>query len=200
MARERLMQMLQADKAGQMPARPAIPLWIWGALAAAVAFALYNAYEARTTNKTIRHSAAALQQQIELRRESARQLAEARREALILTDPESIKIAMRPANTDLPELHAAWHSEFGLLVMGEKLPIPPVSHTLQLWLIPKVPGAKAVPSLTRRPNADGKFELLIATPPDLPNGTKVLAITEEPEGGSAQPTSTPIWVGRVARK
>lgn len=200
MPRGRLMQLLRADTAGRMPAKRAIPLWIWGAVAAAVAFALYDAYEAQVTNETIRRTAATLQQQIEFQRESARQLADARREALILTDPRSIKIATPAANTGLPELHAAWHSEFGLVVMGQKLPIPRASRTLQLWLIPKAAGAKAVPSLTLRPDGDGKFELLIATPPELLSGTKALAITEEPEGGSAQPTSTPIWVGTVAQK
>jgi anti-sigma-K factor RskA len=69
-----------------------------------------------------------------------------------------------------------------------------------LWLIPKAPGAKPEPSLTVRPDADGKFELLVANPPDSSGGTKALAITEEPEGGSPQPTTTPIWVGAVAGK
>jgi hypothetical protein len=54
--------------------------------------------------------------------------------------------------------------------------------------------------LTVRPDADGKFELLVANPPDSSGGTRALAITEEPEGGSPQPTTTPIWVGAVAGK
>ena len=54
--------------------------------------------------------------------------------------------------------------------------------------------------MTLRPDADGTFDLLVANPPDSPSGTKSLAITEEPAGGSPQPTSTPIWVGAVAGK
>jgi anti-sigma-K factor RskA len=67
-----------------------------------------------------------------------------------------------------------------------------------LWLIPKAQGGKPIPSLTLRPDADGKFVLLVANPPELMAATKALAITEEPEGGSAQPTTTPRWVGGVS--
>jgi hypothetical protein len=36
----------------------------------------------------------------------------------------------------------------------------------------------------------------VAHPPD-PSSVKALAITEEPEGGSPQPTSPPRWVGAM---
>ena len=35
-------------------------------------------------------------------------------------------------------------------------------------------------------------------PPDEMAETKALAITEEPAGGSPQPTSTPMWVGGIS--
>ena len=102
---------------------------------------------------------------------------------------------MNANNKDLPVLKAAWHQELGIVVSGWKMPSPSSNRTLQLWLIPKAEGAKPVPSLTLRPSADGKFDLLVANPPDRQGGTKALAITEEPAGGSPWPTSTPIWVG-----
>jgi hypothetical protein len=170
---------------------------MWGAAAAALIFALYNAYEARVAKTTIQQTRAALERQIQLQQESVREFALARREALILTDAKSLKIAMPAANKDLPVLRATWSPEFGLLVSGQKLTVPSGNRPLQLWLIPKAPGAKPLPSLTLRPAADGKFDLFVANPPDSPNGTKALAITEEPEGGSLQPTATPIWAGTV---
>jgi anti-sigma-K factor RskA len=127
-------------------------------------------------------------------------MALARREALILTDAKSFKIAMPAGNKDLPVLQATWNPEFGLVVSGQMLVTPPDNRTLQLWLIPKSAGAKPVPSLTLRPAPDGKFDLLVANPPDSPGATKALAITEEPDGGSPQPTTTLIWVGAVAAK
>jgi hypothetical protein len=182
------------------PTRPTVPFWIWAAVATALLFAFYNAHEARVTKTIIQHTRAALEKQIELQRESAREMALARREALILTDAKSLKIAMPAGNKDLPVLQATWNPEFGLVVSGQMLVTPPDNRTLQLWLIPKSAGAKPVPSLTLRPAPDGKFDLLVANPPDSPGATKALAITEEPDGGSPQPTTTLIWVGAVAAK
>ena len=208
MLRGRLMQMVRAEAAADKapstssPAgrEPAIPLWMWGAVAAVVLFAFYNLYEARSLQNKIHEIQDSLAAQIKLQEESAQQLALARREAVILTDPTSMKIAMPAGNKDLPVLQARWHPALGIVVSGQKLPVPSGRRTLQLWLIPKAAGAKPVPSLTLRPDADGKFDLLVADPPDSPTATKALAITEEPDGGSPQPTTTPIWVGAVAGK
>jgi anti-sigma-K factor RskA len=76
--------------------------------------------------------------------------------------------------------------------------VPSGNRVLQLWLIPKAPGGKPIPSLTLRPDAQGKFVLLVADPPEQMAQTKALAITEEPEGGSPQPTTEPRWVGGVS--
>jgi hypothetical protein len=119
---------------------------------------------------------------------------------MILVDPESMKIPMPAGKQGWPVLQAAWHVKLGIVVTGERLPVPAGNRTLQLWLIPKGTGGKPIPSLAVRPDAEGKFDLLVATPPDSASATKALAITEEPEGGSPQPTTTPIWVGAVAGK
>ena len=208
MLRGRLMQTVRAEaaadktQASSLAARrtTAIPLWMWGAVAAALLLAFYNFYEARSLQITIHGITDKLTAQIQLQRESAQQLALARREALILTDPTSVKIAMSAGDKTLPALVATWHPSLGMVVSGQRLPVPAGKRTLQLWLIPKGPGAKPVPSLTLRPDADGKFDLLVAEPPDSQSGTKALAITEEPDGGSPQPTTTPIWVGAIAGK
>ena len=180
--------------------KSAISFWMWGGVAAALLFALYNAYEVRITTNKVQEMRAALAQQIQIQRESAHDLALARREALILTDAKSVKIAMSASNKDMPKLQATWHAELGLVVSGQMLPMPSGNRTMQLWLIPKTPVARPVPSLTLRPDSNGKFDLVIANPPLSMDGTKALVITEEPEGGSRQPTTTPIWVGAVAGK
>jgi anti-sigma-K factor RskA len=76
--------------------------------------------------------------------------------------------------------------------------VPSGNRVLQLWLIPKAPRGKPIPSLTLRPDADGHFVLLVSNPLELMAETKALAITEEPAGGSPQPTTTPRWVGGVS--
>jgi anti-sigma-K factor RskA len=205
MLRGRLLKTVRAEAAATRPQlppdlRPTIPLWIWGAVAAALLFAFYNAYQARSLQDQIRRIQGDLDAQVKLQERSVEELAMAKREAVILTDPHSLRIAMPAGNKEFPALEAAWHQEFGIVVSGRRLPMPAGNRTLQLWLIPKTPGAKPLPSLTLRPDANGKFDLLVANPPDSVNATKALAITEEPEGGSPLPTTTPIWVGAVAAK
>jgi anti-sigma-K factor RskA len=202
MLRGRLLKTVREEAAAAKTStsKSSIPLWIWGAVAATLIFAFYNAYEARVTANKVKEMRATLEQQIQLQQESSRQLALAQREALILTDPKSMWIKMPAGDKNLPVLQATWHQQLGIVVSGWNLPAPSHNRTLQLWLIPKTPGAKPVPSMTLRPDWSGKFDLLVASPPDSPGATKWLAITEEPEGGSPQPTTTPIWVGAVAEK
>jgi anti-sigma-K factor RskA len=206
--RARLIETVRADVANNVAndefalatSRAIIPLWMWGAIAASVLFAFYNFYEARTVRQAIRQTRAALDEQVELQKKSAQELALARREAVILTDPRSVKITMPAWQKDVPPLQATWHAALGILVSGESLPLPRDNRTLQLWLIPKAAGSKPIPSLTVRPDADGNFHLLVQNPPDSQGDTKALAITEEPAGGSPQPTTTPVWVGAVTGK
>lgn len=200
MLRGRLLKTVREEAAAEGTPKSAIPLWMWGAVAAALLFAFYNAYEVRVAANKVREMRATLEQQIQLQQESSRQLTLARREAMILTDPKSMWIKMPAGDKNLPVLQATWHQQLGIVVSGWNLPAPSPNRTLQLWLIPKTPGAKPVPSMTLRPDWSGKFDLLVASPPDSPSTTKWLAITEEPEGGSLQPTSTPIWVGAVTGK
>ena len=48
-----------------------------------------------------------------------------------------------------------------------------------------------MPSMMTWPDANGKFVMLVSNPPESMDATKAIAITEEPEGGSAWPTTTP---------
>lgn len=139
--------------------------------------------------------AAALLQQ---RQNAELQLAQAKREAMIMMDPSSVKIAPVGKNVQGMQLEAKWNPKLGIVVMGENIPMPSPHHVLQLWFIPKDPKAKPMPSMMTWPDANGKFVLLVSNPPESMNATKAIAITEEPEGGSPWPTETPRWVGGVS--
>ncbi len=200
--RGRLLKTVRAEAAASKAAEPqvlksTIPFWMWGAVAAVTVFAFYNAYEVHREGPIVDDTARELARTTDELHKLEQQLALAHREALILTDPRSRKIAMPSGKKDMPPLQATWHAALGIVVFGQSLPMPVGNRTLQLWLIPKAPGAQPMPSLTLRPDADGKFDLLVASPPDSQADTKALAITEEPEGGSPQPTTTPLWVGSV---
>jgi anti-sigma-K factor RskA len=203
MLKGRLMQTVRAEAQAQtkphvMPAKSAIPFWLWAGVAALLVFSVYSAWNTRQLQTEIREAnnrAATLDGE---RQKIEKQLALEKRKAMILMDPNSVKIT--PAGHDAQglQLEAKWNSKLGIVVMGDKIPMPSEHHVLQLWFIPKDPKAKPMPSMMTWPDANGKFVMLVSNPPESMDNTKALAITEEPEGGSAWPTTTPRWVAGVS--
>jgi anti-sigma-K factor RskA len=201
MLKGRLMQTVRAE--GQTakrssPSRSAIPFWMWAGVAALFLFSVYSTWNSQRLERKIHDANQRATAILQERRELDAQLQRAKRAAIIVTDPASAKITLASQDPQSPALEAKWHSQLGIVLTGQKIPVPSGNRVLQLWLIPKAPGSKPIPSLTLRPDADGKFVLLVANPPELMAATKALAITEEPEGGSAQPTSAVRWVGGVS--
>jgi anti-sigma-K factor RskA len=193
MLKGRLMQKVHAE--GRNPrsrgqSKTSVPFSMWAGVAALLLVTLYSAWDAHRSKQQIRAAHAQTA-------DAETQLHIALTENTILTDPASVRVALSPQNSVGPRLEAAWHSQFGIVLTGQNVPVPAGNRVLQLWLIPNAPGGKPIPSLTLRPDANGKFDLLISHPPKIAAETKALAITEEPPGGSLQPTTTPLWVGRV---
>jgi anti-sigma-K factor RskA len=205
----RLMQTVRAEAQAAKRLAPAQPrtlagkilsTWTWVSSIAA-ALLIFWFYSYRNEQRLRREIQAANYQAkvlLQQRRDLEEELSAAKRQAVILTDPASVKIALASLDKVSPTLEAMWHSQLGIVLTGQKIPLPSGTRVLQLWLIPKTPGGKPIPSLTLRPDADGKFVLLVSNPPELMVATKALAITEEPAGGSPQPTTTPRWVGGVS--
>jgi len=199
--KNRLMQTVRAEAtASRRPVLvfPGRTLWTWMGVAALIILTLYSGWNTRRLQEQAsqaRDSAAEAERD---QRKLQEQLAVTEREVSILADPASVRISLLPQNAQAPQLEAMWHPELGIVVTGQQIPVPAGSRVWQLWLIPKTPGAKPVPSLTVRPGPGGKFVLPVFTPPKLIAETKALAITEEPAGGSPQPTTTPRWVGGIS--
>ncbi len=214
MLKGRLLQTVRAEAAGG-PARQetvrgsAIPWWLWAGVAALLLFSVYSAWNERH----LRSAVANLQQQAEAQRAERQKLEQQLQaaklqahEAMIWMDPKSVKIMLPPKDPKMPQLEAMWHPELGLCVRGWKVPSPGDNRVLQLWLIPKMQlwlipkkaGGKPMPSVTFWPDASGTFSAIVENPPDAMSDTQALAITEEPMGGSPQPTSAPMWVGGVS--
>src|SRR5215470_17197924 len=191
MLRARLLQTVRSEARVTKSIRTssAIPFWMWGAVAALLLFAVYASWETIQVRKKIDATNEQIKTEIAKRHELEENFGLAQRQAAILTDPDSVKIPMVTDSKVMPKLEAMWHTKLGLVVTGQNVPMPSGNRTLQLWLIPKAPGAKPMPSMTLRPGTDGKFMLLVAAPPESMDATKALAITEEPGGGSPQPTT-----------
>jgi anti-sigma-K factor RskA len=212
MLRGRLMQIVRSEAAASRPAgdstsssKPAVPFWMWAAVAALLLLTLYSAWNARQLQEQIRdvneraiaqlHSREKIEQELAAARQEAAQI---KREADILADPTSVKIAMATSAADSGPLQANWNPRLGLVVSGSQIPQPAGSRVLQLWIIPKTAGAKPVPVEVNRPDANGSFVMVVANPPEALADAKALAVSEEPAGGSPQPTTTPKWVGGVS--
>jgi len=199
----RLMQTVRGEAdaaAGRALAKPkpVIPFWMWAGVAALLVITIYSAWDARRLQKDIeetnKRAAAIVQQRAALQAE----LALAKRQARIMTDPKSKKFMLPAKDAQMPQLEAMWHPELGICVVGDKMPMPSANHVFQLWLIPKTPGSKPMPMQTFWPDADGKMVYVMENPPEPMWNTSALAVTEEPMGGSPLPTTEPMWVGGVS--
>jgi anti-sigma-K factor RskA len=211
MLRARVLRSVRADAAasggsggGSLPMqagraqRSSVPMWLWAGIAALLLVSVYSTWEARKMQQDVaemnQHAAAELKERKQLEAE----LTMAKHEAMILTDPASHKIMIMPSDKSMPVVEAMWHPKMGIYVTAQQMPMPKNNKVLQLWLISKTPGAKPMPSQVFWPDANGKIGEMVANPPEDMADTKALAITEEPAGGSPQPTSTPMWVGGVS--
>jgi anti-sigma-K factor RskA len=176
----------------------AVPFWMWAGAAALLALTVYSTWNGQQLEQKIRAANARAAALLQHRHDLEAELERTRRECVILTDPASIRIDLAPQDPQAPRIEAKWHATLGIVLMGQNVPAPSGNRILQLWLIPKTPGGKPIPSLTLRPGAAGKFDLLVRNPPELMEQTKALAITEEPEGGSQAPTTPVRWVGAIS--
>jgi hypothetical protein len=219
MLKGRLMQTVRSEAKSSSPASTAarttpsgIPYWLSAGIAALLLLTLYFAWDAHRLKEELRASKernqqneqmvastqgerATTQQKLAAMEE---QMAKMRRENAILTDPASVKITLAAQKIQAPQMVAMWHAKYGIVLTGQKVPMPSGNRVLQLWLIPKAPGGKPMPSMTVRPDANGNFVILVSNPPASGGETKALAITEEPAGGSAAPTTAPKWVGAMS--
>ena len=179
------------------PQRGSVPRLMWVGLAAIVAMSAYSAWDSRRLGCELK----AIQGQARIEEEDRRRmetaLARAEREKRIVEDPASVQIPMPAAQKAAPGLRAYWHARLGIVAAGRNIPASPGDRALQLWLIPKTPGSKPLSAGLFAQRLDGNFVALVPDPPLAIAETKALTITEEPAGGSPQPTGAPRWAGRV---
>jgi anti-sigma-K factor RskA len=199
----RLMQTVRAQASIARPMTSktrgaSIPYWLWAGVAALMLLSIYSTWDARKLQQEVQDVNARAAAELKKREQLEQELTLAKHEAWILTDPTTKKIDIMPNDKEMPKLEAMWHPELGIYITGQKMPMPKGHKVLQLWLIPKAPGSKPMPSHVFWPDATGKIGEMVDDPPEVMAQTKALAITEEPAGGSLQPTSTPIWVGGVS--
>ena len=172
---------------------------MWAGVAALLLFSVYSTWQWRNIQIAITHVNQQAEAERKRREDLEKELQTAQTQARILTDPRSKKIMLPAKDPKMPQLEAMWNPEFGLCLMGHEVPMPSENRAFQLWLIPKAPGSKPMPvHVMMWPDADGKLMHVVEKLPEPMSDTKAIAVTEEPEAGSLQPTGEPMWSGAVS--
>ena len=173
---------------------PVFPAWAW---AAAAALALTTGYAMHRMNSQYGQLA-------ELRKEM--KLALAQNQALqnqiemerivnsVMMSPDSKPLKLMPKDTSMPMVHAYLHPHMGVAITADQMPSMPAARTLQLWFVPK--SGKPMSVAIFHPDAMGQIALVAPVPMEQTE-IAALAITEEPAGGSPQPTSAIAWMAQV---
>jgi len=149
-------------------------------------FALYR-------GRQLRRHVAGLESEF---RQLADRHARASRALAIVTSQGARLVQLRRAGDKAgPPLRAWWSRPAGFVLSGFGVPKPPAQRTWQLWLLPK--SGRPVSGGTFLPGARGEV-LLISDLTGRLEDPAALAVSEEPEGGSPQPTAAPVWLGSLS--
>jgi anti-sigma-K factor RskA len=183
-----------ADKQQVPPRRAVFPAWAW---AAAAALALVTGYSVRQM-QTLTAQLADLRRQMRVAELQNRALQDqldlGRLVAAVMMSPDSKQVKLLPATSKMPMVHAYLHPQMGVAITAEQMPALPASRTLQLWSVPK----KGQPLSLAIFHPDAQGQVALVAPVTMPQEEiAALAVSEEPAGGSPQPTSTPTWIAQM---
>jgi anti-sigma-K factor RskA len=183
-----------AEFAKAPPSRATFPVWAW---VAAAALAIMTGY-------SIRQMGNQNAQLAELRREMKiatlenkavqDQLEVTRQITSVMMAPDSMPLKLMPKDKNMPMVHAYLHPHMGVALTCEQMPAIPSALTLQLWSVPK----NGKPMSVAIFHPDSRGQIAIVAPVNMPmNEIAMLAVTEEPAGGSPQPTTSIAWSAQV---
>jgi len=175
--------------------RTLFPVWAW---IAAAALALVTGYTIRQMGNQ-NAQLAELRKQMRLATLQSQalqnQIEQGRMVASVMMSPDSKPLKLMPTkDKNMPMVHAYLHPHMGVAITADEMPSVSPARTLQLWFVPK--SGMPVSAAIFRPGASGQIALVapVTVPMDQ---IAALAVTEEPAGGSPQPTSAIAWMAQV---
>ena len=182
------------EKPKPSPQRAMFPAWAW---IAAAALALVTGYSIRQMNNQ-NDQLAQLRKQMKLatlqNQALQNQLDMDRMVAMVMMSPDSMPLKLMPKDKNMPMVHAYLHPHMGVAITADQMPSMPSARTLQLWFVPKT--GKPMSIAIFHPDVAGQIALV--APVNMPrNEIAALAVTEEPAGGSPQPTTPIAWMAQV---
>jgi anti-sigma-K factor RskA len=183
-----------AEFAKAPPPRATFPAWAWTAAAALAILTGYSIHQMGTQNTQL----AALRQQMKIailqNRALQNQLEINHQITSVMASPDSMPLKLMPKDKNMPMVHAYLHPHMGVALMCDEMPAMPAARTLQLWSVSK--NGKPMSVAIFHPDSQG--QIAIVAPVNMPmNEIAMLAVTEEPAGGSPQPTSAIAWSAQV---
>jgi anti-sigma-K factor RskA len=183
-----------AEFAKAPPSHAAFPVWAW---AAAAALAILTGYSIRQMgNQNAQLADLRRQMKIATLQNKALQdqLELSRQVASVMMSPDSMPLKLMPKDKNMPMVHAYLHPHMGVALTADQMPAMPAARTLQLWSVPKI--GKPMSVAIFHPDSQG--QIAIVAPVNMPmNEIAMLAVTEEPAGGSPQPTTAIAWSAQV---
>jgi anti-sigma-K factor RskA len=176
------------------PQHAMFPAWAW---LAAAALALITGYSIRQMSRQT-DQLADLRKQMKIATMQSQalqnQLEMDRMVASVMLSSDSTQLKLDPADKNMPALHAYLHPHMGVAITADQMPSMPSARTLQLWFVPK--SGKPVSAAIFHPDSTGQIGLV--APVTIPlNEIAALAVTDEPAGGSPQPTTPIAWIAKV---
>jgi len=167
----------------------------WLAAAAAIVLAVFLNVQL----SQVRREIAALQAELAEQRTQQTTLTQSldsHRAALnVLSARETKEVRLASSDAARTEVRAYWHERLGLVLSAERVAAPLPDRTYQLWIVPRQ--GNPISAGIFRPSAAGGV-LYVTAPSTQIGEAAALAITDEPAGGRSQPTTTPIWVGKIS--
>ncbi len=112
-----------------------------------------------------------------------------------LDDPSTLPVSFGKGQPLPPRGNVFVHSKLGVLLIAYNLPPAQSGKTYEMWVIPK--GGAPRPAGLFQSEGGGTAMHILSGPLDLAT-LGAVAVTLEPEAGSAAPTTTPIIVAPVA--
>ncbi len=193
----RVLERATSQKVARITPRHAGSGWApWVALAASLVAVAGLALAGRGLRQQLTEreaTIAALQDSLSARETK---LAQREQELNSLLDPNVLLTRMGTPGTPEPVVQLFWNRRSNLMLVHAFQLKPAASkRAYQLWFIPK--NGKPIPSVTFNSEPSGHALVeRIPVPADVE--LAAAALTDEPEGGSPQPTTTPFLVGTFA--
>jgi anti-sigma-K factor RskA len=175
------------------PAPSRVP---WLAVAASLLLAVGLGAALVSTRGRLTSAVAALSERERTLAQTEQRLSEREATLSSLLEP-GVQLFQLTANGDPdPGIQLFWNrAQHRAIVNGYRLKAVPAGRAYQLWFIKD---GRPVPSVTFKPEADGHAKVEQIPVPDG-GAISAAAITVEPEGGSAQPTSPIVMVGSLQK-